>query len=82
MAQRKISDVVLKIQQLTKPSFVNGYWRKGAISGRDLADIRKLLVAEGINWPEKPLRDRGGDKPFKLNKHERRRPERYECILL
>ena len=76
MSQQKIPEVVLKLQQMAKPTFVNGYWRKGAISARRLAHIRRSLVVEGIHWPAKPLRDRGGDKPFKLNKHERTRAER------
>lgn len=76
MAQ-KIPELVLKLQQMAKPSFVNGYWRKGTLSARKLADIRKSLVAEGVYWPQKLLRNRGSDKPFKLTKHERTRAERY-----
>ena len=77
MAQQRIPDIVLKLQQMAKPSSVNGHWRRGVLSARRLADVRKSLVAEGIYWPPKPLRNRGIDKPFKLNKHERTRAERY-----
>jgi hypothetical protein len=76
MAQ-KVSEIVLKLQYLAKPTFVNGRWRKAAISGRKLAGIRKAMVANGVYWPPKPLRDRSGDKPLKLTKHERTRQERY-----
>ncbi len=72
----KLPEIVQKLQQLAKPTFVNNRWRKAAISGRKLADIRKVLVASGVHWPPKPLRDRSGDKPFKLIKHERTRKER------
>ena len=81
MAQQRIPDIVLKLQQMAKPSFVNGHWRRGVLSARRLADVRKSLVAEGIYWPPKPLRNRGIDKPFKLNKHERTRAERYEVNI-
>ena len=76
MAQSKIPELVLKLQQLAKPTFVNRRWRKPAISARRLADMRKSLVAEGVYWPPKPMADRGGDKPFKLIKHERDREKR------
>ena len=82
MAQQRIPDVVLKLQQMAKPSFVNGHWRRGVLSARRLADVRKSLVTEGIYWPPKPLRNRGTDKPFKLNKHERTREERYGLIII
>lgn len=89
MAQ-KVPDIVLKLQHLAKPTFVNQRWRKAAISGRKLAGIRKVMVATGVYWPPKPLRDRSGDKPFKLIKHERNRQERCRqrekhctvCMLL
>lgn len=80
MAQQRIPDIVLKVQQMAKPSFINGRWRRGVLSARRMADVRKSLVAEGIYWPPKPLRDRGADKPLKLNKHERTRVERYEDV--
>ena len=76
MAQSKLPDVVLKSQKLAKPTFVNGRWRKPALSGRRLAEVRKSLLAKDVYWPPKPLNDRGGDKPFKLIKHERERGER------
>ena len=76
MAERKIPELVLKLQQLAKPTFVNKRWRKAAISARQLAGIRKALVISGVYWPPKPLRDRSKDKPFKLIKHERTRKER------
>lgn len=72
----KLPEIVQKLQQLAKPIFVNNRWRKAAISGRKLANIRKALVAQGVYWPPKPLRDRSKDKPFKLIKHERTRQER------
>lgn len=81
MAQ-KVPDIVLKLQILAKPTFVNGKWRKAAISGRKLAGIRKAMVSSGVYWPPKPLRDRSEDKPFKLIKHERTRQERcMQCII-
>ncbi len=76
MAQSKMPDVVLKLQQLAKPTFVNKRWRKPILSARRLADTRKSLVAEGVHWPPKPFLDRGGDKPFKLIKHEREKEKR------
>lgn len=75
MAQ-KVPEVVQKLQQLARPTFVNGRWRKPAINARKLAAIRRDMVAQGTYWPPKPLRDRGGDKPFKLAKHEREREAR------
>ena len=76
MAQKNLSDAVLKLLQLGRPTFVNGRWRKPVINGREMADIRKYMIAQGEVWPEKPLRNRGGDKPFKLSKWERGREER------
>lgn len=76
MAQSKLPEVVLKLQQLAKPTFVNRRWRKPALSARRLADTRKSLVAKGVYWPPKPLTDRGNDKPFKLIKHEREKEKR------
>lgn len=76
MAQ-KVPEIVLKLQQLAKPTFVNQRWRKPEISARKLAAIRKSMVASGVYWPPKPLADRSKDKPFKLIKHERTRQERY-----
>ena len=75
---QKLSDTVLKLLQLAKPSFVNGYWRKPAVSARELAMMRKYLISQGEQWPEKKLRNRGGDKPFKLSKRERGREAR--CV--
>ena len=72
---REIPEIVLKLQQLAKPTFVNGRWRK-PISARKLAGLRKAMITSGIYWPPKPLRDRSADKPFKLIKHERTRDER------
>ena len=80
MAQ-KVPELVLKLQQLAKPTFVNNRWRKGAISPRQLAGIRKSLVASGVHWPPKPLADRSKDKPLKLIKHERTRKERYNNLF-
>ena len=68
--------IVSKVQQLAKPRYVNGVWKKPIISGRKLAGIRRSLVLEGADWPARPLRDRGGDKPFKLSRKEREREQR------
>ena len=75
MAQ-KGSDAVQKLLQLAKPTFVNGRWRKPAINARKLAGIRRKMVASGVEWDPRPLRDRGGDKPLKLTKWEREREAR------
>lgn len=72
----KLPEIVQKLQQLARPTFVNHRWRKAAISGRELAAIRKKLVANGVHWPPKPLVDRGGEKPLKLRKHLVERPEK------
>lgn len=41
------------------------------------------MVATGVYWPPKPLRDRSEDKPLKLIKHERTRHERCVwCVKL
>ena len=77
MAQRNLSDAVLRLLELGKPTFVNGRWRKPVVSRREMNDIKKYMVNQGEAWPEKKLRDRGGDKPFKLTKWERGREERY-----
>lgn len=74
---QKLSDTVLKLLELARPSFVNGRWRKPAVSGRELAMMKKHLVAQGEHWPEKKLRNRGGDKPLKLSKWERGREARW-----
>ena len=79
MAQ-KAPDAVQRLLQLAKPTFVNGRWRKPAISARKLADIRKGMVVEGVDWDPKPLRDRGADKPLKLTKWERERDKRYSTV--
>ena len=76
MAGKQVVDVVSKVQQLAKPKYVNGRWRRPVISGRKLAVMRRSLVMEGNDWPAKPLRDRGGDKPFKLTRREREKEER------
>ena len=76
MAGKQIADVVCKVQQLAKARYINDTWRRPKISGRQLANVRRALVAEGVDWPAKPLRDRGGDKPFKLTRKEREREER------
>ena len=73
---RKLPDVVLKVQQLAKPTFVNGRWRKPFLSARDLARTKRQLFAAGVYVPLKPLRDRSNDKPLKLTKFERGRDER------
>ena len=76
MAGKQVVDVVSKVQQLAKPKYVNGRWRRPVVSGRKLATFRRSLVVEGVEWPARPLRDRGGDKPFKLTRREREREER------
>ena len=70
------SEVVRRVQQLAQPRYVNGVWKRPVVSARQKASIRRVLVAQGVDWPAKPLRDRGGDKPFKLSRHERERDER------
>ncbi len=75
MAQ-KIPEIVLKLQQLAKPRYVNERWRSPAISARKLAAIRRNLVVSGVHWPPKPLRDRSKDMELKLPKHKRVREER------
>lgn len=77
MAQQKIPEVVLKLQELAKPTFVNRRWRKPALSARKLAEAKKSLLATGVYWPPKPFADRSTDKPLKLIKHERERQQRY-----
>ena len=73
----KVPGLVSKVQHLAKPRYVNGVWKKPIISGRKMAVIRRsLVVEEGVDWPARPLRDRGGDKPFKLTRKERERAER------
>lgn len=79
---RRVPDLVLKLQQLARPTFVEGRWRKSKISPRKLATIRKSLVAEGVWWPPRPLRNRGADKPLKLKKWERQKEERQALTLL
>lgn len=76
MAQKEIPEIVLRLKELAKPTFVNQRWRKPVINARKLNGIRKSLVASGVYWPPKPLRDRSKDKPLKLIKHERTREER------
>ena len=75
MSQR-LSETVFRVLQLSKPTFVNGRWRKPSISRRELAEMRKYLLSLGAEWPEKKLRDRGADKPYKLTKWERGREAR------
>ncbi len=76
MASKELPEIVLKLKQLARPTYVDGRWRRPAIGARELSSIRKGLVASGVYWPPKPLRDRSKDKPFKLIKHERTREER------
>lgn len=76
MATKQVAGLVCKVQQLAKPRYINGVWKKPIISGRKLASIRRSLVVEGVDWPTRPLRDRGGDKPFKLSRKEREREQR------
>ena len=75
MAKNYGPDLVQKILQLARPTFVNRRWRKPYLSGRKLAAVRRELVMAGVEWP-RPLRDRGGDKPLKLARHERERAAR------
>lgn len=73
---KALADIVRNVQQLAKPRYVNGVWKKPIVSGRQKASIRRALEAQGVEWPAKPLRDRGGDKPLKLSRKEREREER------
>ena len=75
MAQKQVPLLVEKVLQLAQPTFVNGRWRKPALSGRKLAAVRRVLVMDGLWW-RKPLRDRGAGKPLKLIRHEREREAR------
>lgn len=75
MAKSYGPDLVQRILQLARPTFVNGRWRKPYLSGRKLAAVRRELVMAGVEWPRK-LRDRGGDKPLKLARHEREKAAR------
>ena len=76
MAQKGLSVAVTRLLEFGKPRFINGRWRKPVVSRRQMNDIRKYMVKQGEEWPEKKLRDRGSDKPFKLTKLERGRDER------
>lgn len=75
-APKRISATVARLLALSRPTFVDGTWRRPALGKMQLAKIRKRLVANGEFWPPKPLRDRSKDKPFKLSKWERERPAR------
>lgn len=70
------NQILSRLLQLSRPTFVNGRWRKAELSGRKLADVKRALRAQGEDIPLHPLRDRGGDKPFKLTKWERNREAR------
>ena len=75
MAGRTAAELVSRVQQLARPRYVNGVWKKPLVSGRELAAAHRML-AEGVDWPARPLRDRGADKPFKLSRKEREREGR------
>ena len=75
-SRQAAAELVARIQQLARPRYVNGVWKKPLVSGRELAAARRALAAEGMDWPVRPLRDRSQDKPFKLNRREREREER------
>ena len=75
--QRTAAALVTRVQQLARPRYVGGVWKKPLVSGRELAAARRAFLAEGgVEWPAKPLRDRGADKPFKLSRKEREREQR------
>lgn len=74
--KRAAAELVTRVQQLARPRYVDGVWKKPLVSGRELAAARRALVAQGVDWPARPLRDRGADKPFKLSRKEREREER------
>ena len=74
--KRTAEELVSRIQQLARPRFVNSVWKKPLVSGRELAAARRALIAEGVDWPARPLRNRTSDKPFKLSRWEREREDR------
>ena len=75
--KRAAGELVRRVQQLARPRYVNGVWKKPLVSGRELAAARRVLVMEhGVDWPARPPRDRGADKPLKLTKWERERDQR------
>lgn len=73
---RKSVELVSRIKDLAKPRYVNGVWKKPLVSARELAAARRALVADGIDWPARPVRNRSQDKPLKLSRHEREREQR------
>ena len=80
MASQKIVPIVEKLQLLSRPTFVNGRWRKPELSARRVAMVRQTMLSQNVYWPDKPLRNLGADKPLKLSRHEREREARQKKI--
>lgn len=76
MASNKLTGLLAKLAQVSKPTFVNGRWRKPELGARKLAEVKRSLRAQGVPVPLEPLQDRSKDKPFKLPKWERNREAR------
>ena len=76
MASQKILPIVEKLQLLSKPTFVNGRWRKPELGARRVAMVRQTMLSQNVYWPDKPLRNLGADKPLKLSRYERERETR------
>jgi len=77
-----------ELSRAISPSFVNGFWRKPAISARHLARIRKLTIQNGQEWvqptkirysPIPPPPKRGPKRP-KGHKDVRLAPKRAALI--
>jgi|SaaInlStandDraft_6_1057023.scaffolds.fasta_scaffold08888_3 hypothetical protein len=69
---------VAQILALARPTLVNGIWRKPALSGRKLNQLKKVVLAEGGEWPSELEKARGTvvRRPPKGHKHERQAPEK------
>ena len=72
---------VATVLQNSRPKFVRGNWRKAKVSGRRLAELRKMYVSMGYYWPEKPMIDRGLDTTPKGHRYEREKEARLVCVL-
>lgn len=78
---RQFSNTVMKLLELSKPYYADGRWRRPTISAKELREMGKVMVLDGEKWPTKLLQDRGIDTEPQF-KREKKREERFLCILL
>eukprot|EP01116_Phalansterium_solitarium_P010612 TRINITY_DN255_c0_g1_i4.p1 TRINITY_DN255_c0_g1~~TRINITY_DN255_c0_g1_i4.p1 ORF type:complete len:152 (+),score=80.33 TRINITY_DN255_c0_g1_i4:141-596(+) len=50
------AEFVAKLTERATPKFVDGIWRRPALSSRKLAEIKKQCIAANVPWPTLPTK--------------------------